>query len=170
MNPMMDVVLSVNGRAIVAAILKLVTLGSVITGAIAIYTAILTNNRRLAAQIFLAYTERVFDVRRALPADSYLTRFNPEKPMTAEERRAIHESFYLFFEFFALRQHGYIAANIWRIYEPDMEKLLRSPAFDSEWEVLRQEFASHSEFIAWVSKKRNAGLHRKDFLNSPSMF
>ncbi|HEY0219481.1 MAG TPA: hypothetical protein VGC26_06935 [Afipia sp.] len=165
----MDIAFSVNGRAIVAAILKLVTLGSVITGAIAIYTALLTNNRRLAAQIFLAYTERIFNVRRALPAESYLMRLNPERQMTAEERRAVHEAFYLCFEFHALRQHGYIAANIWRIYEPDMEKLLRSPAFDSEWEVLRQEFEAHSEFIAWVSEKRHAGLPRKDFLNSPSI-
>lgn len=137
------------------SILRFVTLGSVMTGAIAIYTALLTNNRRLGAQIFLAYTERIFNVRRALPADSYLTRLKPERALTAEERRAVHEACYLVFEFHALKQHGYIAANIWRIYEPDMDRLLSSPAFDEEWERLRKDFAHHPKFVDWVSQKRD---------------
>jgi hypothetical protein len=72
-------------------ILKFLTFGSVVTGATAIYFAALNNNRRLGAQIFLTYSDRIFNVRRSLPADSYLNRLDESKrELSTEERRAIH--------------------------------------------------------------------------------
>jgi hypothetical protein len=135
-------------------ILKFVTLGSVITGVSAIYTALRTNNRSVAAQIFLAYSERIFNIRKSLSPDTYLSRLKSERTLTADERRVVHEAFYLIFEFHALRRHGYIASDIWRIYEPDMERLLKSSAFHEEWSALQNEFSGHPKFIAWVSERR----------------
>jgi hypothetical protein len=136
-------------------ILKFVALGSVITGIVAIYIGVLNNNRRLGAQIFLTYADRIFSVRRSLPPESFLSRFGrPDRELTAEERRAVHEALYLVFEFHALRQGRYISRRIWAICEPDMERLLNTPVFDREWPGMREEFSVHPEFIAWVSQKR----------------
>jgi len=147
------------GGAILDYVLKFVTLGSVITGVSAIYTALKTNNRRVASQVFLVYSERIFNIRRALPPDTYLSRLKSERLLTAEERRVVHEAFYLIFEFHALRQYGYIASDIWRIYEPDMVRLLKSPAFHEEWHALQNEFSGHPKFIAWVAEKRRLSEH-----------
>jgi hypothetical protein len=52
-------------------ILKFMTLGTVIVGSIAICTALHTNNRRLGADIFLRYSDRISDLRRHLPITAF---------------------------------------------------------------------------------------------------
>jgi hypothetical protein len=53
-------------------ILKFMTLGTVIVGSIAIYTALHTNNRRLGGDIFLRYSDRISDLRRNLPITAFI--------------------------------------------------------------------------------------------------
>ena len=53
-------------------ILRFMTLGSIIVGMAAIYAALHTNNRRLGADIFLRYSDRVSDLRRRLPVSAFL--------------------------------------------------------------------------------------------------
>lgn len=55
-------------------ILKFMTLGTVIVGSIAVYTALHTNNRRLGADIFLRYSDRISDLRRHLPITAFFER------------------------------------------------------------------------------------------------
>jgi hypothetical protein len=150
-------------RDLLDAILKYLALVSVITSATAIYIALLINKRRLGAQIFLTYTDRIFNVRHGLPAESYLNRLGqPKRELTAEERRAVHETLYLIFEFHALRRQGYVARNIWQIVEPDVERLLRSAIVVAEWTSIQEEFEMHPEFVSWVSQKqqKRATVHR----------
>jgi hypothetical protein len=144
-------------------VLKYLAFGSIITSATAIYIAVLNNSRRLGAQIFLTYTDRIFTVRRGLPAESYLNRLHqPKRELTSEERRAVHETVYLIFEFHALRLHGYIATGIWQICEPDIERLLRSTIFSTEWATMQDDFQLHPEFVSWVSQKqqKEATVHQ----------
>ncbi len=136
-------------------VLRFVTLGSVDTSAIAIVTALRANNRRLGAQIFLTYTDRIYDLRRSLPAEAYLSRRAiTSRELTAEERRSVHEALYLIFEFHALRYYGYIGSSIWRIWEPDMERMLNAPVFRREWSVMREEFELHPQFVLWVAQRQ----------------
>src|ERR1700761_2045756 len=60
------------GRFVLDHILRFVTLGSIIVGMAAIYAALHTNNRRLGADIFLRYSDRVSDLRRRLPVAAFL--------------------------------------------------------------------------------------------------
>jgi hypothetical protein len=62
-------------------ILKFMTLGTVIVGSMAIYTALHTNNRRLGADIFLRYSDRISDLRRSLPTTAF---FEPDVPVSVE--------------------------------------------------------------------------------------
>ena len=52
-------------------ILRFMTLGTIIVGITAIYTALHTNNRRLGADIFLRYSERISGLRRRLPTAAF---------------------------------------------------------------------------------------------------
>jgi hypothetical protein len=53
-------------------ILRFMTLGTVIVGSIAIYAALHTNNRRVGADIFLKYSDRISDLRRNLPIAAFV--------------------------------------------------------------------------------------------------
>ena len=134
-------------------ILRFVTLGTVIVGITAIYTALHTNNRRLGADIFLRYSDRISDLRRSLPMPVLFDDGVPlSLEMTPEERRTVHEVIYSIFELYELKVHGFIPPGIWKIREPDIERVLSLPAFRQELAALQGRFAKHPRFAAWVEQ------------------
>jgi hypothetical protein len=75
--------------------MKNVTLGTVMIGCVAILTALYTNNRRLGADIFLKYSDRISDQRRRLPTAAFLQGGGINvTEMTPDERRVVHEIIY----------------------------------------------------------------------------
>lgn len=138
-------------------ILKFMTLGTVIVGSIAIYTALHTNNRRLGADIFLRYSDRISDLRRKLPIAAFV---EPDVPgdveFTQEERRAAHEIIYSIFELYELKVHGFLPSAVWKIREPDIERLLSLALFRQELPTLQDRFVRHPRFAAWVEKVRRS--------------
>jgi hypothetical protein len=107
-------------------ILKFVTLGTVIISAIAIYTALHTNNRRLGADIFLRYSDRISDLRGRLPSSVFLDQEVPGNEMTPQERKATHEAIYSIFELYELKVHGFIPSTIWKIWSLILSSFFRT--------------------------------------------
>jgi hypothetical protein len=141
--------------AVLDHILKFVTLGTVIVSGIAIYMALHTNNRRLGADIFLRYSDRISDLRRRLPTTAFFEPVDPgDMEMTPEERRAAHEVIYSIFELYELKVHGLIPSAIWKIREPDIERLLSLPVFRQELAALQGRLARHPRLAAWVEQIR----------------
>ena len=131
------------------------TLGTVIVGSIAIYAAVHTNNRRLGADIFLRYSDRISDLRRSLPISAFVEQevsSNVEK--TPEERRAVHEVIYSIFELYELKVYGFLPHAIWKIREPDIEALLSLPFFQHELAAFENRFARHPRFARWLDQVR----------------
>ncbi len=137
-------------------ILKFVTLGTVIISAIAIYTALHTNNRRLGADIFLRYSDRISDLRERLPSNVFLDQEAPDNVMTPQERKATHEAIYSIFELYELKVHGFIPSAIWKIWEPDIEQLLSHSIFRQELAILKSKFARHPRFQTWLARIESA--------------
>jgi hypothetical protein len=136
-------------------ILRFMTLGTVIVGSIAIYAAIYTNNKRLGAEIFLKYSDRISDVRRNLPLTAFDGRdASCNLDMTPEERRAAHEIIYSIFELYELKVHGYLPSAIWKIREPDIERTLSLPIFRQELAALESRFARHPRLASWLEQVR----------------
>jgi hypothetical protein len=136
-------------------ILKFMTLGTVIVGSIAIYAALHTNNRRLGADIFLRYSDRISDLRRHLPITAFFERDAFGKTeITPQERRAAHEIIYSIFELYELKVHGFLPSAIWKIREPDIERLLSLPLFRQELTALQDRFVRHPRFAVWLEKIR----------------
>jgi hypothetical protein len=133
------------------------TLGTVIVGSIAIYAAVHTNNRRLGADIFLRYSDRISDLRRSLPISAFVEQevsSNVEK--TPEERRAAHEVIYSIFELYELKVYGFLPHAIWKIREPDIEALLSLPFFQHELATFENRFARHPRFARWLDQVRRS--------------
>ena len=136
-------------------ILRFMTLGTILVGVIAIYTALHTNNRRLGADIFLRYSDRVSDLRRSLPMTAFFDgSASANLEMTPEERRIVHEVIYSIFELYELKVHGFFPAAIWKIREPDIERLLSLPVFQQELTSFEGRYASHPRLTAWLAKIR----------------
>ena len=134
-------------------ILRFVTLGTVMVGITAIYTALHTNNRRLGADIFLRYSDRISDLRRSLPLSVLFDAgFGNSVEMTPEERRTVHEVIHSIFELYELKVHGFIPPAIWKIREHDIERVLLLPAFQQELTILKGSFVKHPRFAAWVAQ------------------
>lgn len=136
-------------------ILRFMTLGTVIVGMTAIYVALHTNNRRLGADIFLRYSERVSDLRRRLPVSAFLEGGDARDiEITADERRAVQEIIHSIFELYELKVHGFFPSAIWKIREPDIERLLSLPVFQQELASLEGRYARHPRLAAWLGKIR----------------
>jgi hypothetical protein len=143
------------GEPLIDLILRFVTLGSVLIGAAAIYTAVRNNTRQLGAQIFLSYSDRIQTLRRTLPGGYVPDRFIANgEALTPEARRYVMEVLQLVFELHALKRHGYVDKHIWRVWEPDIDRLLRSGVVRSEWPTLNREFETHPKFVAWVASRQ----------------
>jgi hypothetical protein len=137
-------------------ILRFVTLGSVLIGAAAIFIALRNNTRQLGAQIFLSYSERIHNLRLSLPNDYYDHRLSgtAQGLLEPETRRYVIEIIQLVFELHALKRHGYVDKEIWRVWEPDINRLLRGAAARREWPLMAREFATHPKFVQWVELRQ----------------
>ena len=130
-------------------------MGTVIVGRIAIYAALHTNNRRVGADIFLKYSDRISDLRRNLPIAAFVERDAPcNLDMTPEERRAAHEIIYSIYELYELKVHGFLPSAIWKIREPDIERTLSLPSFRQELAALEGRFTRHPRFASWLEQLR----------------
>jgi len=151
------------GKRLIELVLRFVTLGSVLVGAAAIFIALRNNTRQLGAQIFLSYSDRIHKLRLSLPHDYYDSRLagGADGVLNPETRRFVIEILQLVFELHALKRHGYVDKQIWRVWEPDIDRLLRSPAVRREWPSLEREFATHPKFVTWVEQRQgSAGAGR----------
>jgi hypothetical protein len=118
-------------------LLSFVTLGSVCIAAIATYITVRNNNRQLGAQIFLAYANRVREIRQAAVLDS-------------RDLEATLSATFLIFELYELRRRGYVSSAIWSIWDRDIGDLLHTDNFKAQWEPLRARLRNHVHVVGWV--------------------
>lgn len=154
-------------------LLKIVTIGSVLTGAVAVYIALRNNSRQVGAQIFLAYSKRIHEMRHSLGAvvDLYELAERSDGELEPESRRIIIDAIHLAFEFHSLQTRGYVAADIWSIWEIDIARIFSTPAVRTEWAAIERHFDIHPNFRAWVSAMSHRKLVRggKIGADSPSL-
>jgi hypothetical protein len=111
-------------------LLSFVTVGSVCIAALATYITVRNNNRQLGAQIFLAYSNRVREIRQAAVLNT------PDIEVTLSAT-------FLIFELYELRRRGYVSSAIWSIWDRDIGDLLRTDNFQAQWETLRDRLRNH---------------------------
>jgi len=119
-------------------LLSFVTVISVGIAATATYMNVRNNSRQLSAQIFLAYSNRVREIRQSAA-------------LTSIDLDLILNATFLIFELYELRRRGYVTSAVWSIWDRDISDLLRTDNFRTQWSVVSVRLRNHAHFVSWVN-------------------
>ena len=136
-------------------VVQYATLVGVLLTAGGIFLAVRVYRRQMNAQLFLAYTQRYDEIMGAFPADARGLRLDLDgapPPESPELRLAVLRYLNLCSEEFHLHRQGFLARDIWRIWEAELERTLASPLLRREWPALRREFSATAEFARYVER------------------
>lgn len=128
---------------------------SIIIGVASFIFSIMNSRRQMNAQMFMKYAERYEKIMDSFPQEAFRLRFDldGELPLPSQElTTCVLKYLNLCSEEFYLRKRGYIAKDVWSIWEEELNRTLRSRLFRREWESLRDEFVSYPEFRDFVER------------------
>jgi|TARA_B100001971_G_C17911739_1_gene393226 hypothetical protein len=123
--------------------------------AIGLITGVQIYKKQMNAQLFIEYTKRYEKVLSSFPPDALQVRLKltGEPPKASEETsRAVLRYLNLCSEEFYLCKQGYLSKNIWKIWEEELNRTLRSPLLKREWNELNIEFEAYPEFRDYVNQ------------------
>jgi len=112
-----------------------------------------TYKGQMNAQIFTELNQRYDDIAKEFPQDAWESRFNLETVLPpASQQLTLCALRYLNLssEEFYLYKNKYVRRNVWKIWEGEMLRTLRSPLFRREWKTLASEFVSYPAFLQYV--------------------
>jgi hypothetical protein len=118
-----------------------------------------TYKGQMNAQIFNDLNARYDDVLQSFPRQAWDARFNLETTLpdaSPELTLCILRYLNLCSEEFYLHERGYLRNDVWRIWEGEMIRTLRSPLLRREWAMLASEFVSYPEFSRYVEEVQRA--------------
>jgi hypothetical protein len=130
--------------------------GIIVSGLIALIGFILAARQyrsQMNVQLFLAFTERYMRVLDGFPPETRQSRVDPNvepPPSTPEIHKAVLKYLNLCAEEYHLYQSGYLAKDIWVIWETKMKTALRGKLFRREWNELYHEFDDQPKFQEFV--------------------
>jgi hypothetical protein len=112
-----------------------------------------TYKGQMNAQVFTELNQRYDEILQAFPENAWDARFHldtgmppPSLQLTLCALRYLNlssEEFYLY-------RSKYIRKKVWKMWQGELNRTLKSPLFRREWKLLRHEFISYPEFIAYV--------------------
>lgn len=115
---------------------------------------VLVYHRNMNAQLFIAYTKRYDEVMEAFSAacdgDCPTDLFVSPPPRSQRLTAAVVRYLNVCSQEFYLHRRRYLANDIWSIWEAEIERNLAGDLLQREWPALREEYASFSEFRAYV--------------------
>jgi hypothetical protein len=115
--------------------------------------AVHSYRKQMNAQLFLAFVTRYEVIMQSFPAaalESRLQLLGPPPPESEGLSLAILRYLNLCSEELYLHANGYLADDIWRIWEAELRRTLCSPLLRREWPRLRAEFESYPAFLDYV--------------------
>lgn len=139
-------------------VVQIATLASLLVATIGFFFGVRVYRRQMNAQLFLEYTRRYEEVMASFPPDHRSSRFDLDgepPPESQELRAAVLRYLNLCSEEFYLNKRGYLSKDIWSIWEDELKRTLRSPLVRREWQVLRREFTSYSQFARYVEREHS---------------
>ncbi len=134
--------------------LQTATLVTVIVGFLGLISTISNYRRQATMQVLMKYTERYERILDQFPQDALEARFDAKvlPPESPQLTLCVLKYLNLCSEEFYLKEHGYLAESVWRIWEGDLKRIIWSPLWQREWLSLRSEFVSHPDFLEYVQR------------------
>jgi hypothetical protein len=139
----------------IETLLEFVTPLSAIVGAASLYLGFRVYRRQMNARMFLEYTKRYGEVMASFPEDAHGARldlYGDPPAASTDISMAVLRYLNLCSEEFYLMRRGYLARGVWRIWEDELQRTLRSPLVRREWPSLKREFSSFSELVDYVRR------------------
>jgi hypothetical protein len=141
---------------------QIATIFTLILTAAALLFGLWSFGKQMNCQVFLAYNERYEKIIGAFPSGAFESRLRlgetlPER--TEELSMCLLRYLNLCSEEFFLYHKGFLSKKIWAIWEPEIERMLRTPVMRREWERIRIEFKSYPDFFAFVEKTQAKGAN-----------
>ena len=123
-------------------IVQLATLVSALIAAIGLIVGIVVYRRQSNAQVFLEYTKRYAQVMDRFPGDARKAKLDLDAAPPPESEDLTYAALCylnLCSEEYYLCKTGYLSKAIWRIWEDELKRTLRSPLFRREWIKVKRE-------------------------------
>ncbi len=137
---------------------QLVGLASV---AFSIWLSLKNYRRQKTVEMVMKFSERYEKIMDAFPPDAFRLRFDLENelpPSSDKLTLAVLKYLNLCSEEYFLHKRGYLAKDVWRIWEEELKRTLRSRVIRREWEVLKDEFKSDPAFTRFVAEVQSETL------------
>jgi hypothetical protein len=128
------------------------TLIAALSAAGAIILGYVQYRRQVNVQVFLEYTARYEKIMQAF-TDITEGRRSFEEPLPKRSHQltiAVLTYLNLCSEEFYLWKEGLLSKKVWRIWEAELRRTLRSPLVQREWPDLKGEFQSYPAFSEYL--------------------
>src|SRR5580700_619016 len=116
-------------------LVQLGQVGTLVIGSVGICVALVNQRRQLNAQMFIEFSGRFQDILRLFPTQAWLANRNPSQPMPPSSQELTDCTLYCI-QFIAdayyLHKAAYISKQIWRLWEPEIQRILSGPVFQRE--------------------------------------
>jgi hypothetical protein len=125
-----------------------------------------TYKGQMNAQLFNELNGRYDQIISSLPEDAWRARFNLDRELPEASRAltlCVLRYLNLSSEEFYLYRRGYLRRDVWRMWEGELLRTLRSPLLRREWRTLRSEFVSYPEFSRYVERAQGVEVEIRDY-------
>jgi hypothetical protein len=132
---------------------SIITIISVSIALAAFVWGIISYRNQMHAQLFLEFTKRFEEVMQSFPKSAWSARLDIEgKPPAKSKELSLSVLRYLNLcgEEYYLYKKGWLNKGIWKIWEGELIRTLRTPLFIREWEALSSEFEAYPAFKKYV--------------------
>ena len=128
--------------------------GTIAIGAVGIFVALRNQHRQLNAQMYIEFSGRFQELLRSFPTEAWLANVDPSQPMPAPTKEVTECTLYalqFLADIYHLHKGGYLSANLWKLWERAIKKILAGRVFRREWETLSTEFVYSPDFVDYVN-------------------
>lgn len=145
-------------------LLLIATIVSAVAAVAFVWAMIETYKGQMNAQVFTECNNRYDQIITAFPRDAWDARFNLDTSLPKQSMEltlCVLRYLNLSSEEFYLYRRGYLQGDVWKMWEGELLRTLRSPLVRREWKTLRSEFVSYPEFACYVEEAQRENQQKE---------
>ena len=108
-----------------------------------VYVVVVTYRGQMNAEVFMSCNERYQRIMDSFPRDAWKVRLNMSHelpPPSIELSLSVLSYLNLSLEEFYLYKNKYVHPRVWKMWEEELIRSLKSPLIKREWQILKKEF------------------------------
>lgn len=137
----------------VDTLVKMIPIFSLLIATITLIFGVVIYKRQVNAQLFIYYAKRYEEIMSSFPpqAKSSRLKIDGDLPESSQEiTTAVLRYLNLCSEEYYLYKKKYLSNGIWKIWENELKRTLKSPLIRREWRNIKTEFDSYPKFVKYV--------------------